>query len=145
MPGGGEVGPFKAATKTKNPAAAEVISLIVAEMAKLGAGPAPAAELDTRKAVLVGSFGRAVETTDGIAGILGDFIEEGVPLSELKTYSSDITGVSPEAVQAAARLFDPKGASIVVVGDSKPFIDDLLKIGRAACREKGCQAESNLV
>src|SRR3546814_7173785 len=84
-------------------------------MAKLGAAPAPAAELDTRKAVLVGSFGRAVETTDGIAGILGDFIEEGVPLSELKTYSSDITGVSPEAVQAAARLFDPKGASIVVV------------------------------
>src|SRR3546814_18412925 len=96
-------------------------------MAKLGAAPAPAAELDTRKAVLVGSFGRAVETTDGIAGILGDFIEEGVPLSELKTYSSDITGVSPEAVQAAARLFDPQGESIVVVGDSKQLIDDLRK------------------
>src|SRR3546814_8382766 len=105
MPGRREVGPFKAATQTKNPSAAEVISLIVAEMAKLGAAPAPAAELDTRKAVLVGRFGRAVETTDGIAGMLGAFIEEGVPLSELKTYSSDIPGVSPDAVQAAARLF----------------------------------------
>src|SRR3546814_3855405 len=68
MPGRREVGPFKAATQTKNPSAAEVISLIVAEMAKLGAAPAPAAELDTRKAVLVGSFGRAVETTDGKIG-----------------------------------------------------------------------------
>ncbi|MCM8729651.1 M16 family metallopeptidase [Hephaestia sp. GCM10023244] len=122
------VAPFKAGTQTKNPSAAEVVSLIVAEMAKLGAAPATAAELDTRKAVLVGDFGRAVETTDGIAGILGDYIEEGVPLAELKTYSSDITGVSPAAVQAAAaELFAPKGASIVVVGDSKQFIGDLRK------------------
>ncbi len=127
MPGRRDVGPFKAATQTKNPSAAEVVALIVAAMAKLGAAPVPAAELDTRKAVLVGSFGRAVETTGGIAGILGDFIEEGVPLSELKTYSSDITGVTPEAAQAAARLFDPKDASIVVVGDSKQFIGDLRK------------------
>ncbi|HVI99133.1 MAG TPA: pitrilysin family protein [Sphingomonas sp.] len=127
MPGRREIAPFKASTQTKNPSAAEVVSLIVGEMKKLGAAPAPAAELDTRKAVLVGSFGRAVETTGGIAGILGDFIEEGVPLAELKTYSSDITGVSPQAVQAAAKLFDPSDASIVVVGDSKQFIGDLRK------------------
>ncbi|RSY67347.1 hypothetical protein DAH68_17875, partial [Sphingomonas koreensis] len=41
--------------------------------------PVPAAELDSRKAVLVGSFGRRIERTGGIAGALADYVAEGVP------------------------------------------------------------------
>ncbi len=121
-------GPISASTQTKNPSATEVVALIVSEMKRLGSEPAPAAELDTRKAVLVGGFGRSTETTGGIAGLISGYVIDDVPLSELQTYAKRIEGVDPAAVQAAAaKLLDPSAASIVVVGDSKAFIDDLRK------------------
>lgn len=117
-----------ASTQTKNPSAPEVVSLIAAEMKKLGEAPVPAAELDSRKAVLVGSFGRRIERTDGIAGALVDYVADGVPLDTLSTYIPAIQGVDPAAVQAAAKkVLDPGNASIVVVGDAKQFVDELRK------------------
>lgn len=122
------IGPFTAATQTKNPSAPEVVSIITAEMQRLGAQPATEAELTTRKAVLVGGFGRAIETNSGVAGILGDFVIERVGIDELARYIPSVQGADPAAVQkAAARLFDVKGASVVVVGDAKAFIDPLRK------------------
>ena len=121
-------GSFAARTQTKNPSAADVVTLIVAEMRKLGAEPAATVELDTRKAVLIGGFGRTTETTSGIAGLLGGYVVAGVPLDELDRYTAAINGVTPAAVQnAAAKVFDPTSASIVVVGESKLFIDALRK------------------
>ncbi|WP_343518697.1 pitrilysin family protein [Sphingomonas sp.] len=121
-------GIVSASTQTKNPSAPEVVSLIAAEMKKLGEAPVPAAELDSRKAVLVGSFGRRIERTDGIAGALADYVAEGVPLDTLRSYIPSIQGVDPAAVQAAAqKVLDPTGASIVVVGDAKLFVDELRK------------------
>ncbi len=119
-------GTVAARTQTKNPTAAEVVTLIAAEMTRMGASPVPAAELDTRKAVLVGGFGRAIETTSGVANILGGYIQNGVPLDELQRFTAKVEGVDPRAVQAAAaQLLDPKAASIVVVGDAKQFIAPL--------------------
>ena len=121
-------GPISASTQTKNPSAAEVVSLIVAEMKKLGTEIASAAELDTRKAVLIGGFGRSTETTNGIAQTLGGYVINGVALTELQTYPGAIERVSPADVQAAAaRLLDPSVASIIVVGEAKSFVDDLRK------------------
>ncbi|PAX08223.1 M16 family metallopeptidase [Sphingomonas lenta] len=119
-------GMVAARTQTKNPSAPEVVGIIIDEMRKLGAAPAPAAELDTRKAVLVGGFGRAIETTDGVAEILGDYIVQAVPLSELGRYTDVIGDVDPATVRtAAAQLLDPTAASIVVVGEAKEFVDVL--------------------
>ncbi|WP_374146521.1 M16 family metallopeptidase [Sphingomonas sp. 28-63-12] len=121
-------GPISASTQTKNPSAAEVVGLVVAEMKRLGSEPAAAAELETRKAVLIGGFGRSTETTGGIAGLIGGYVIDDVPLTELKDYAIRIESVDPAAVQAAAaQLLDPAAASIVVVGESKLFIDDLRK------------------
>ncbi|WP_422056700.1 M16 family metallopeptidase [Sphingomonas sp.] len=117
-----------ASTQTKNPSAPEVVKLIAEEMAKLGAAPVPAAELDSRKAVLIGSFGRRIERTDGIAGALADYVADGVALGTLQSYIPSIQSVDPAAVQAAAkRVLDPASASIVVVGDAKTFVDELRK------------------
>lgn len=117
-----------ASTQTKNPSAPEVVKLIAEEMAKLGTAPVPAAELDSRKAVLIGGFGRRIERTDGIAGALADYVADGVPLGTLQSYIPSIQGVDPAAVQAAAkRVLDPASASIVVVGDAKTFVDELRK------------------
>jgi zinc protease len=121
-------GSVSASTQTKNPSAAEVVTLIAAEMTRMGAEAVPAAELDTRKAVLIGGFGRRIERTDGIAGALADYVGDDVPLDTLQKYIPSVQGVDPAAVQAAAkRLFDPSGASIVVVGDAKAFVDELRK------------------
>ena len=51
-----------------------------------------------------------------------------MPLTEIQAFTPSIEGVTPDQVQAAAsRLLDPSQASIVVVGDSKLFVDDLRK------------------
>ncbi len=121
-------GYVSANTQTKNLSAPEVVDLIVATMKGMGSAPVPAAELASRKAVLIGDFGRDTETTGGVAGVLGDYVVENVPLSELKAFTPKVEGVDAAAVQRVAqRLLDPTGASIVVVGDAKLFIDDLRK------------------
>ncbi|KRB03285.1 hypothetical protein [Lysobacter sp. Root690] len=49
-----------------------------------------------------------------------------MPLSNLGRFIAAVERVTPQAVQQAARRsFDPDGASIVVVGDSKRFADEL--------------------
>jgi len=115
-------------TSTKNPSAPETVSITLAEMKRLGTEAVTPAELDTRKAVLVGNFGRATETTGGIAGAVGGYVVQGVPLSELGAYVAKVAAVDPAAVQAAAAAeLDPARASVVVVGDAKDFIDPLRK------------------
>jgi zinc protease len=122
-------GSIAARTQTKNPTADEAVALIAEEMAKMGTSAVPAAELETRKAVLVGNFGRTVETTDGIADLIGDYVVQDVPLAELGRYTARVEGVDPAAVQAAAASYlDPKAASIVVVGDARQFVEPLRKL-----------------
>jgi zinc protease len=121
-------GSISARTSTKNPSAPETVAIIAAEMKRLGAEPVAVSELDARKAVLIGSFGRGTETTGGIAGTLASFVEQGVPVDELQRYIPSVSGVDPAAVQrAAASLMDPSRASIVIVGDAKTFVDALRK------------------
>ena len=121
-------GSISASTSTKNESADEVVAILRAELDRLAAAPVPAAELESRKAVLVGRFGRSVETTGGIAGLIGDNVVKEVPLSELGRYTPSVEGVSAAAVQKAAKLFAPDAASIVVVGEAKAFVDDLRKV-----------------
>jgi zinc protease len=119
-------GTIAARTQTKNQTAADVATLMTAEMAKMGQAPVSANELSTRKAVLVGNFGRTIETTGGIAGIIGAYVQNDVPLGELQQFTAKVEAVTPAAVQAASAAFlDPRAASIVVVGDAKQFIDPL--------------------
>ncbi|MDB5707699.1 MAG: peptidase [Sphingomonas bacterium] len=121
-------GSISARTQTKNPTAPETVAIMIAEMKRLGAEPVPANELEPRKATLIGDFGRGIETTDGLADVLGDYVVEEVPLGELKAFTASVSAVDPAAVQAAAaKLLDPTQASIIVVGDSKDFIDALRK------------------
>ena len=119
-------GPFIATTQTKNETAAEVLGLILAEMRRLGTQPIPAAELTTRKAVLNGSFGRAIETTSGLAGLIGTYVSRGADPEEIGRYQQAVSAVTPEQAQAtAAELLDPGPAVMVIVGDSKQFLPAL--------------------
>jgi zinc protease len=115
-------GSFRASAQTKNESAPEVLDLIHAEMAKLGTGAVGAEELKARKSVLVGSFGRDLATSGGLADILGDFALYGVPLDEVGRYTAKVEAVEAAQVQAfARRVLDPAQASVIVAGDAKAF------------------------
>ncbi len=114
--------PIVAAAQTRNDAVPQVVELMAAELGRLGTVAIPAAELTNRKAVLIGDFGREVETVGGLAGELSALAQFGLPLSKLQTYAADIEAVTAEQAAAVAKAhFDPATASLVVVGDAKVF------------------------
>jgi zinc protease len=118
--------PIVAGAQTRNDAVPQVVQLLGSELHRLGSEAIPEAELGSRKAVLIGRFGRSVETVDGIAGRLSELAQFGLPLGKLQTYASDVAGVTGEQAQAAARAhFDPAAASLVVVGDAAVFRSQL--------------------
>lgn len=122
-------GPIVASAQTRNDAAVQVYELMRAEIARIGAEPAPAAELNARKAVLIGSFGRSVETTAGLAGQISTLALFGLPPERLNTYVADVTAVTPEQARAAAaRYFVLDRADVVVVGDAQHFYSGLRRL-----------------
>ena len=128
-------GPIVASAQTRNDAAVQVYELMAAEIDRIGDEAAPEAELTARKAVLIGSFGRSVETTSGLAGQISALALFGLPPERLNTYVSDITAVTPEQARAAAaRYYDPARADVVVVGDAQHFFDGLRRVRRNAER-----------
>ncbi|HEX8642506.1 MAG TPA: pitrilysin family protein [Allosphingosinicella sp.] len=119
-------GAFVATTQTQNATASEVLGLILAEMSRLGAEPVASAELDTRRAVLLGAYGRNAETTAGIAGLIGSYVLSGVGPDEIGRYQRAVLGVDAAAVRAAAsELLGPEGATMVIVGDARAFLPRL--------------------
>jgi zinc protease len=119
-------GPIIAVAQTRNDAAVQVYELMRAEIERIAREPAPAAELTARKAVLIGGFGRTIETTAGLAGQISTLALYGLPPERLGTYVADVTAVTPEQAQAAAqRYFDVNRADVVVVGDAQHFYDGL--------------------
>jgi zinc protease len=115
-------GLFRAAAQTRNDAAPQVLQLIDAQMKGLAAAPPGDEELKARKSTLVGAFGRTLATSNGLAGVLGGLALYDVPIDEISRYTTKVEAVTPGEVQAfAARMFDPAGASVIVVGDAKSF------------------------
>jgi zinc protease len=123
-----EVGPFTASAQTKNPSGAEVATLLVGELRKLMETPVGEAELTPRKSVLIGGFGRALETTDGLVNQIASLALYGLDLNELNNYIRNVQAVTPADVQrfVGSRL-GAQGASIVIVGDAKEFLEPLRK------------------
>ena len=121
-------GLFTAAAQTRNDAAPQVAELMLDELRRLGAEPAPAGELDARKAALTGEFGRQAVTGAGLAGLLAVDAVYGVDLTETARYAEAVNAVSADQARAAAaKLADPAQAQVVVVGDAKLFIEALRK------------------
>lgn len=123
-----DVGPFIAATQTKNETGAEVASLMINELTRLSSEAIPETEIIPRKAVLTGGFGRSLETTGGLVNQIGALALYGVSLDEINNYINNVQAVTGSEVQkfAGARL-GAGDASIVIVGDAAKFLDNLRK------------------
>ena len=117
---------FSTRTQTKNESAAEVAELVVAEINKLSEGEITATELNPRKMVLTGTFGRNLETTTGLAGAIADLYSFGIPASELNAYMKSVQTVSDAQIKSFAGE-NLKGGDIIIVGDYNVFKADLAK------------------
>ncbi len=122
-PGGGSL---RAVVQTKNESAAEVVTLVQAELDRLAAAPVSADELAARKATLIGDFSRSVETTAGLGAAVKSLIVAGLPADDLRTRIQALSAVDAADVQryATANL-GPGGRRVVVAGESAKFVDAL--------------------
>jgi zinc protease len=117
---------FGASTQTKDQSAAEVAELIVAEINRLRTADPTNDELNPRKSVLTGGFGRNLETNAGLAGALADLYAFGIPTTELNAYVNNVNSVPNAALKSFATRNFVNG-DIIIVGDYSVFKDDLAK------------------
>lgn len=122
-----EAGPFSASAQTKNESASEVAGLILGEMSRMAETSIPESELTPRKAVLVGNFGRSLETNAGLVARVGSLAVYGLSLDEINAYIRNVEGVSAADVQSFSKGHMASGSSVVIVGDAKKFLDALRK------------------
>jgi zinc protease len=123
-------GPFMASTQTKNQSGAEVSSILLSELRRLADEQVADTELAPRKAVLIGNFGRNLETNTGIVAQVGALALYGLSLEEIDRYIPRVQAIQSSDVHnfAGTRL-GVKGAHVVMVGDAKQFLPELQKQG----------------
>ncbi|HEX7314700.1 MAG TPA: pitrilysin family protein [Pyrinomonadaceae bacterium] len=123
-----DVGLFVASAQTKNQSGAEVASLLLGELTRLSSEAVGEAELLPRKAVVIGNFGRSLETIEGLVGQVASLALYGLSLDEINRYIASAQAVTPAQIQkfAGSRL-GAADAAIVIVGDAKDFIEPLRK------------------
>ncbi|HEX8276988.1 MAG TPA: pitrilysin family protein [Longimicrobiaceae bacterium] len=108
-----------------NAAAGEAATLLAAGMAGLAAEPATAAELAARRAFVVGTLARELQTTDGLATAVGMLAARGVPLERVARLGRELQAVTPRDVQRfGARLAAAK-PQVVIVGRADQLLEDV--------------------
>ena len=123
-----EIGPFVASAQTKNESGAVVADLLLGEISRLASSPPADVELTPRKAVLIGSFSRNLETATGLVNQVAGLALHGLSLDEINRYINNVQAITTADIQkfAGTRL-DAKTSNIIIVGDSKGFLPELQK------------------
>jgi zinc protease len=110
-------GALRIGVQTRGASAAEVVALVQTELDRLMAEPVPEAELAARRAALIGTFGRRLETTAGLADALRSLVVAGLSVGELRNRADKLAAVTAEEVQQfAAGHLAKSGRRVVVAG-----------------------------
>lgn len=98
----------------------EVASLTLDAIRDLSENKIAESELEPRKAVLIGSFGRMLETNGGLMGAVLDLYSNSLPASSLNAYLGNVQAVDAAKVMdfASQKL---SGGDIIIVGDYSIF------------------------
>lgn len=123
-----DVGPFVASAQTKNESGPEVAHLILSEVERLVTTPPLDVELTPRKAVLIGEFSRSMEALNGMISKISGLALYGLSLDEINRYIGNVQAIGTKDVQRfAEERLNAKSADIIIVGDSKLFLEPLKK------------------
>ena len=123
-------GDLMAQTDTRSDATAEVLRLMVDEVARLQREPVGRRELQSAQDYLAGNFALTIETPNAIAARVLEAILYGLELDEIRTYPERINAVTVDDIQRVSRAYlQPERLSIVLVGDASTFVDDLAGVG----------------
>lgn len=117
---------FSTRTQTKNESAAEVVELVLQEIKRLGTTSADSDEMTSRQAVLIGGFGRSLETNAGLINAVADLYDVWLDTGELNQYVNNVQAVTSDQVREFASQ-QLNGGDIIIVGDYSIFKDDLAK------------------
>jgi zinc protease len=137
--GGAELHPaaglWQGQAQTKHASAAEVAGLMREALLRIAREPAPAAELEARKAALIGGFANRLQTTAGLAGLVAAQVAQGRDPAELAQRVEQIRAVTPEQVLAfAARHWRPEALRTTVAGDWAAAGDGVKALGEGLLR-----------
>jgi predicted Zn-dependent peptidase len=123
-------GPFAVGTFTRVPELGRLVSLTLAELARIREQPPTAQELAAAKSLLAGRFALGLETSAAVVSALVDLDVHALPADSLDTYRGRIRALTEEQVAAAARDFvRPDEAAIVVVGPADAVVPQLEPFG----------------
>ena len=109
-------GQFIASTLVDHKRALDAVGVVLDTLRSLESVPPSEREFTARKASLLGSWSRSIETNDGLLGALGDFALYGIALDELQHYTERIEAIErAQVAQFAASHVVPE-PTIVLVG-----------------------------
>lgn len=117
QPGGAQL---ITSAQTKHESAGEVAALLQQEIRRLSTERVPDPELVARRAVLIGDFGRQLETTAGLAALAAEGLMRGRPLAELGRVPDELAALDGDIVRTlATRHWQGERLRTVIVADFK--------------------------
>jgi zinc protease len=123
-------GDFMAKTDTRSDATAEVLRLMVEEVARLKRERVGRRELENAQAYLSGTFPLTIEAPNAIAAQVLESLLYGLDLGDLPKYPERINAVTVDEIQRVSRDYlQPQQLSVVLVGEARTFLDDLAGVG----------------
>ncbi len=121
--------PFLAYTSVQGDKTADSIQEMLKELSGItGANPVTAEELDKVKQQQIFELPGSFETMNAVGNLLGDLLQLGLPLNFYGSYVRQVSSLSVDDIEAAARMvLNPENMIWMVVGDrtaiEKPLRD----------------------
>jgi zinc protease len=112
-------GSMLASTLVEHAKVGETVDVMREVMQSLRVTPATEDDLQIRKAMLRGAFGRGLESLAGIAGALGSQVVYDLPSDDLDTYLHRLEAVEPDGIATLAREILAAEPQVVVVGEGE--------------------------
>lgn len=113
-------GLLSAGAQTQHESAAEVAALMAQQIRLLAEQEVAAPELAARRAVLLGEFGRQLETTAGLAALAVEQLMRGQELAALRQLPAELAAVeAPQLGLLAAEFWQSAPLRSVIVADLK--------------------------
>lgn len=128
LEGRSTAGMWSALAQTKNETAPDVAAIMLDEVRKLGREPVPDGELAARKASLVESFGRSLESGGSLAETISSLVSRGTTLDRIADYPASISAVDAGSLASVVRKYlGSDKVTLVIAGDAKVFGERLRK------------------